>query len=139
MGVFSYLSIKRPASFIWKAFSPSRELNEDKSESSNRDLSISGSDISADNKTEPFDVRRTSIDQVVVTALDRNEFAPFKPSSDVLEPLDTKTRALTSQTASKLQGQLFYAVTGWKELCSDVFANFSVIFTQMSLKSHPLR
>ena len=26
MGVFSYLSIKKPASLIWKAFSPSRDV-----------------------------------------------------------------------------------------------------------------
>ena len=28
MGVFSYLSIKKPASLLWKAFSPSRDVGE---------------------------------------------------------------------------------------------------------------
>ena len=28
MGVFSYLNIKKPASMIWKALSPGRELSE---------------------------------------------------------------------------------------------------------------
>ena len=31
MGVFSYLSFKKPAALLWKAFSPSREIGEDQS------------------------------------------------------------------------------------------------------------
>lgn len=38
MGVFSYLNIKKPASMIWKALSPSRELSEANNDS-NSDIS----------------------------------------------------------------------------------------------------
>ena len=34
MGVFSYLNIKKPASLIWKAFSPSRDVGEGQGSSS---------------------------------------------------------------------------------------------------------
>ena len=40
MGVFSYLNIKKPASIIWKALSPSRELS-DANNDSNSDISNS--------------------------------------------------------------------------------------------------
>ena len=47
MGVFSYLNIKKPASLIWKALSPSRDLGEAQSGSggSGSDLSVSGEDV----------------------------------------------------------------------------------------------
>ena len=47
MGVFSYLNIKKPASLIWKALSPSRDLGETQSGSggSGSDLSVSGEDV----------------------------------------------------------------------------------------------
>ena len=41
MGVFSYLNIKKPASLIWKALSPSRDLGEAQGGSGD-----SGSDLS---------------------------------------------------------------------------------------------
>ena len=41
MGVFSYLNIKKPASMIWKALSPSRDLGEAEGGSGG-----SGSDLS---------------------------------------------------------------------------------------------
>lgn len=46
MGVFSYLSLKRPANFIWKAFSPGRDLEEKVDGGSQRTLNSSGGDIS---------------------------------------------------------------------------------------------
>ena len=47
MGVFSYLNIKKPASMIWKALSPSRDLGEAQGSSggSGSDLSVSGEDV----------------------------------------------------------------------------------------------
>ena len=47
MGVFSYLSIKKPASMIWKALSPSRDLSEAQGSSggSGSDLSVSQDDV----------------------------------------------------------------------------------------------
>ena len=47
MGVFSYLSLKRPANLIWKAFSPGRDIGEEKEEGgSEGNLNSSGGDIS---------------------------------------------------------------------------------------------
>ena len=47
MGVFSYLNLKRPANLIWKAFSPGRDLGEEKEEGgSSGNLNSSGGDIS---------------------------------------------------------------------------------------------
>ena len=48
MGVFSYLSLKRPANLIWKAFSPGRDIGEEKEEEggSEGNLNSSGGDIS---------------------------------------------------------------------------------------------
>ena len=47
MGVFSYLNIKKPASMIWKALSPSRDLGEAQGSSggSGSDLSVSQEDV----------------------------------------------------------------------------------------------
>ena len=47
MGVFSYLNIKKPASMIWKALSPSRDLSEAQGSSggSGSDLSVSQEDV----------------------------------------------------------------------------------------------
>ena len=47
MGVFSYLNIKKPASMIWKALSPSRDLGEAQGSSggSGSDLSVSQDDV----------------------------------------------------------------------------------------------
>ena len=47
MGVFSYLNIKKPASMIWKALSPSRDLSEGQGSSggSGSDLSVSQDDV----------------------------------------------------------------------------------------------
>ena len=47
MGVFSYLNIKKPASMIWKALSPSRDLGEAQGSSggSGSDLSMSQDDV----------------------------------------------------------------------------------------------
>ena len=47
MGVFSYLNLKRPANLLWKAFSPGRDLGEEKEEDgSEGTLNSSGGDIS---------------------------------------------------------------------------------------------
>ena len=47
MGVFSYLNLKRPANLIWKAFSPGRDMGEEKEEGgSEGTLNSSGGDIS---------------------------------------------------------------------------------------------
>ena len=46
MGVFSYLNLKRPANFIWKTFSPGRDLGEDKDGDSQRTLNSSSGDVS---------------------------------------------------------------------------------------------
>ena len=47
MGVFSYLSLKRPANLIWKAFSPGRDIGEEKEDGgSEGNLNSSGGDIS---------------------------------------------------------------------------------------------
>lgn len=47
MGVFSYLNLKRPANFIWKTFSPGRDLGDEKGDGgSQRTLNSSGGDIS---------------------------------------------------------------------------------------------
>ena len=43
MGVFSYLNIKKPASMIWKALSPSRELGETQGGPGEPGTDISGS------------------------------------------------------------------------------------------------
>ena len=40
MGVFSYLNIKKPASLIWKAFSPSRDVGEGQGSSSDLSSAI---------------------------------------------------------------------------------------------------
>ena len=47
MGVFSYLNIKKPASMIWKALSPARDLGEGQGSSggSGSDLSVSQDDV----------------------------------------------------------------------------------------------
>ena len=47
MGVFSYLNIKKPASMIWKALSPSRDLGvaQGSSGGSGSDLSVSQDDV----------------------------------------------------------------------------------------------
>ena len=49
MGVFSYLSLKRPAAFIWRTFSPTRDNNndeDDKEEHPEEDGHIHGRDRS---------------------------------------------------------------------------------------------
>ena len=49
MGVFSYLSLKRPAAFIWRTFSPTRDNNndeDDKEEHPEEDEHIHGRDRS---------------------------------------------------------------------------------------------
>ena len=47
MGVFSYLNLKRPANLLWKAFSPGRDIGEEKEDGvSQGTLNSSGGDIS---------------------------------------------------------------------------------------------
>ena len=78
MGVFSYLNLKRPASFIWKALSPSREIGEERTERGKTSENFGGELKSSEN----VDDRQTSIDYVVVTDLDNSEFARSRKYCD---------------------------------------------------------
>ena len=49
MGVFSYLNIKKPASMIWKALSPSRDID---------NTSDAGSEVSASVGSEEVVIKR---------------------------------------------------------------------------------
>ena len=126
MGVFSYLNIKRPASFIWKTFSPGRELGEEKS-GNGSDLSMGTSDGSENdqirpNASEPIDERRASSDHVAVTTCDKSEFAP----NEAVDPSLTMGATSGFHAGPKLQGQLS---------CGDVFAgNQSAFLHKFCLK-----
>ena len=129
MGVFSYLSLKRPAAFIWKTFSPGRELGEDKS-GTGSEVSVVHSEGEENDKIRPVDDRTASIDYVVAD-LDKSEFGPaecaqlgpagtqfglteFGPAQ--FGPVGSEQFGLAgrakfcSQVGTETQGQLFCAV-----------------------------
>ena len=76
MGVFSYLSLKRPANLIWKAFSPGRDIGEEKedggSEGSGGDISLA-SGASASGET-PSDTPVLKLKDIVKEEVKRDWF-----------------------------------------------------------------
>ena len=84
MGVFSYLNLKRPASFIWKALSPSREFDEERTlPNYEYERGRTSENFRGELKpSENVDGRQTSIDYVVVTDLDKSEFARSRKYCD---------------------------------------------------------
>ena len=114
MGVFSYLSLKRPAAFIWKTFSPGRELGEDKS-GTGSEVSVVHSEGEENDKIRPtvvgpVDERRASIDYVLAD-LEKSEFGPAQFGPVGSEQFGLAGRAqFGSQVGTKTQGQLFCAV-----------------------------